>query len=536
MLILSVHLGHDSSVCIFNNGNLEKYFLVERYTRKKHDDNDRFLLDLISGIASKLNKKLDVVCVSNFNWPDQLISLIFEVCKVHNSNVQLVLQQDHHLNHASHSFYNSKFDESLVVVVDGAGSNVKDNLWEVESIFSFKGEKNTLIHKNFIRELPSEYTPQRILNRWITQKNYSENIFGIGSIYNVAAIVMGGNEDDCGKAMGLSSYGSSNKLFENIFLDKNILNNDFFRNSSKEIQNFLTNQIKEIREDNYKLHADFCYEVQQQTQKAVGDLIEDSIKKTGIKKVCISGGYGMNIVANHYYLQRFPDVEFYFEPLCNDNGISIGAAMNSYIQLTGKIPNPIETTFIHGSHHNVSSYVGESVSVKQIANLLNQNKSVAVYTGLAESGQRALGNRSILFNALNVNAKEIVNGIKKREWYRPFACIVLEEDANIYFDMGRIKSSPYMTICFPVREDYVKIIPGVTHVDNTCRIQTVSDGYLYELLQEFKKISGHGILLNTSFNLSGEPLVETPRDALNTLKNSLLDYLWFEETGQLLVR
>jgi carbamoyltransferase len=147
-----------------------------------------------------------------------------------------------------------------------------------------------------------------------------------------------------------------------------------------------------------------------------------------------------------------------------------------------------------------------------------------------------LGNRSILFNALNLDAKNIVNGIKKREWYRPFACIVLEEDADTYFDMGGIKSSPFMTICFPVREKYGKILPGITHVDNTCRIQTISDGYLYELLQEFKKLSGHGILLNTSFNLAGEPLVETPRDALNTLNNSSLDYLWFEETQQLLNR
>lgn len=166
---------------------------------------------------------------------------------------------------------------------------------------------------------------------------------------------------------------------------------------------------------------------------------------------------------------------------------------------------------------------------------MNQNKSVAVYTGLSEAGQRSLGNRSILFNALNPDAKDIVNKIKNREWYRPFACVILEEDVNIYFDVGRIKSSPFMTTSFPVRSKCVKIIPGITHIDNTCRIQTVSktDGYLYKLLREFKKLSGHGILLNTSFNLAGQPLVETPTDAFNTLNNSYLDYLWFEETQQL---
>jgi carbamoyltransferase len=249
--------------------------------------------------------------------------------------------------------------------------------------------------------------------------------------------------------------------------------------------------------------------------------------------LCVSGGYGMNIVANHYYLQRFPDVEFYFEPIADDTGGAIGSAkMFWYFETKDKTIRPLKTTSFHGVHYDISSYKGKTTSIKDIAKLLYQDKSVAVYTGLAEAGQRALGNRSILFNALNPDAKDLVNKIKKREWYRPFACMVLEEDANIYFDMEKIKSSPFMTICFPVN---VKIIPGVTHIDNTCRIQTVSkeDKYLYELLNEFKKLSGHGIVLNTSFNLAGEPLVETPEDAFNTLNNSCLDYLWFEETQQL---
>ena len=545
MRILSVHLGHDASICILNDGNLEKYFLVERYTRKKHDNDRKFILNLVSGICTKLKEKLDAICVSDFKPPqgDSFITTLFEEGKKHNPNLKLILQQDHHLNHASLAFYNSKFDESLVVVVDGAGSKVRDNLLEVESIFSFNRQKNTLIYKNVIKNvITSELNSQDFLNMWITNDNPSEvmsdyeckNIYGIGTVYDIASILMGNTCNDCGKAMGLSSYGTSNKLFENLFLEKNTLNNSFFENSSQKIKYFLTNSIQKIEQDNYQLHADFCYEVQQQTQKAVGDLIEDSIIKTGIKKVCISGGYGMNIVSNYYYLQRFPNVEFYFEPVCNDNGVSIGAAMNTYVELTGKIPNPIETTAFHGTYYDISSYKGTTTSIKDIANLLYQDKSIAVYTGFAEAGQRALGNRSIFFNPLNPNAKDIVNKIKKREWYRPFACVVLQEDSDIYFDMGRVRSSPFMTICFPVRQKYVKMLSGITHIDNTCRIQTVSDGYLYELLQQFKKLSGHGILLNTSFNLAGEPLVETPVDAIRIINDSHLDYLWLEETQQLL--
>ena len=178
--------------------------------------------------------------------------------------------------------------------------------------------------------------------------------------------------------------------------------------------------------------------------------------------------------------------------------------------------------------------ISEKSNIDDIVKLLIDQKSVAIFDGAPEAGPRALGHRSILFDARNPNSKDIVNKIKKREWYRPFACIVLEEDADTYFDMGRIESSPFMTICFPVREKYVRIIPGITHVDNTCRIQTVRNGYLYCLLKEFKKLTGHGILLNTSLNLAGQPLVEAPMDAVKILNNSSLDYLWFEETQQLL--
>ena len=504
MTILSVHLGHNSSICLLKNGHVKKYFLIERLTRKKYDYDEKVVLSLVKNICQKL--KIDIICISNFNPPqgDNFIVTIFEECKNHNPNIKLVLQQDHHLNHASIAFYNSKFDESLVIVADGSGSKIEDNLVEVESVFTFNREKNTLIYKNVVESFSSWDLP------W--------GKVGVGGLYDMASVLIGNTPDDCGKSMGLSSYGLPNKLFENLFLQQ-----------SPDIK-----PIKKVEQDNYQLHADFCYEVQQQTQKVIGDLIEDSIWKTGIKKVCISGGYGMNIVSNYYYLQRFPNVEFYFEPVCNDNGVSIGAAMNTYVELTGKIPNPIETTAFHGTHYDISSYKGTTTSIKDIANLLHQDKSIAVYTGFAEAGQRALGNRSIFFNSLNPNAKDIVNNIKKREWYRPFACVVLEEDSDTYFDMGRVKSSPFMTICFPVRQKYVKMLSGITHIDNTCRIQTVSDGYLYELLQEFKKLSGHGILLNTSFNLAGEPLVETPVDAIRIINDSHLDYLWLEETQQLL--
>ena len=373
----------------------------------------------------------------------------------------------------------------------------------------------------------------------IKHKNYECNINsnegGIVNVYNTATVLMSQSVLENGKTMGLSSYGEKTD-YPQFFNDKSQPNWDLFTQTYSSTRLYKTHEdkvVKEITKENYKFYADYAYVVQVQTQETVGDLIERALEKTDCKNVCIVGGYGMNIVANHYYIQRFPDIEFYFEPNADDGGLPIGAAKHFHHERKNDYTKrPITTTAFHGKEYDISKYKEKTATIEEIAKLLYQNKSVAVYTGLAEAGQRALGNRSIFFNSLHLNAKDIVNKIKKREWYRPFAGIVLEEDAELYFDMGRIKSSPYMTISFPVKTN---LIPGITHIDGTCRIQTVSkeDEYLYELLNEFKKLSGHGIILNTSFNLAGEPLVETPEDAFNTLNNSCLDYLWFEESRQL---
>jgi carbamoyltransferase len=336
--------------------------------------------------------------------------------------------------------------------------------------------------------------------------------------------------------MGLSSYGEREE-YPKMFDENGQADWNLFMNTGCQQRLFKGHEnkvVQHLTENNYEFYANYAYEVQTQTQEAVGNLIEKALKKANCKNVCVVGGYGMNIVANYYYTQRFPDVNFYFEPNADDGGLSIGAAKHLYHSITKDTSKrPLTTTAFHGKLHDVSQYRGTTASVKNVAKLLYENKSVGVYSGYAESGQRALGNRSIFFNPLNPDAKNIVNKIKKREWYRPFAGIVLEEDANLYFDMYPIKSSPYMTISFPVKTD---LIPGIRHVDGTCRIQTVSkqDTYLYNLLQEFKLLSGVGIILNTSFNLAGDPLVETPEDAIRTMKNSSLDYLWFEETNQLI--
>ena len=514
MRILSLHSGHDSSICIYKNGSLEKYFLGERITRVKHESSSERLIKY----AFQNTGVLDLIIISGLHPSEDgsgIKKKIFDNYK-YNNNPEIILDHDHHRNHAELAFNNSGFDVSIVVVIDSQGSIVDGDLVEVESVFLYQGRVGQLLYKNVIKQnhytVISNWNPN--VSKWIVPFDSKvdslydyKDVLGCGGHFDIASILIGGSFHDAGKVMGLSSYGSENDKFKNIF------DHSFYQSLSLK-------RTKDITEE----HADFCYAVQKQTQEYVSDLVS----KWGVDNVCISGGYGMNIVCNYHLMQKFPHINFYFEPICGDAGLSIGSCMKHHKKLTGIRSDPIKTTSFHGIPHDLSKYQGETVTIKEICKLLYDNKSIGIYNGLAESGQRALGNRSILFNALNPDAKNIVNQIKKREWYRPFAAVVLEEDAHLYFD--NVIPNPYMTVCFPVKSD---LIPGVTHVDNTCRIQTVNSGYLYNLLKEFKKLSGHGILLNTSFNLAGDPLVETPDDAFETLNSSNLDYLWFVETEQL---
>ena len=540
MNILAINYGvHDAAACVLSDGEIKSYYKEERLTGIKRDTEPKLA---IKQCLDDFDGKIDYAVIIAYPTSNaKQHQLIKKFTGIRDANI-IEYSYHHHLSHAALAFYNSEFDESLVVVIDGQGTLYSDNLAEGETVYLAKYPCNfeCVIKNVSTNKAHSTLSGSIPLEKYlIKHKNYECNINsnegGIVNVYNSATVLMSQSVLENGKTMGLSSYGEKTD-YPKIFNDKSQPDWSLFTDTSSSIRLFKGHEdkvIKEITEENHKFYADYAYEVQTQTQDAVVNLIQRSIDKTGCKNVCMVGGYAMNIVANHYYTQQFPDVQFYFEPNADDGGLPIGAAKHFHHERKNDFTKrPITTTAFHGKSYDISSYKSKTATTQEIAKLLNQNKSVAVYRGLAEAGQRALGNRSILFNSLNPNAKDIVNKIKKREWYRPFAGIVLEEDADLFFEMGNIKSSPYMTISFPVK---TSLIPGIIHIDGTCRIQTTSkeDGYLYELIQEFKKLSGIGIILNTSFNLAGEPLVETPEDAFKTLENSDLDYLWFEETNQL---
>ena len=181
----------------------------------------------------------------------------------------------------------------------------------------------------------------------------------------------------------------------------------------------------------------------------------------------------------------------------------------------------------------------KKVSAKEVAKLISEKNIVAMFQGRSEAGPRALGNRSILYDPRDPNGKDHVNIVKGREWFRPFAGSCLVDDVNEWFDLAGQEESPFMMMAVNIAADKLHLIPAVGHVDDTCRVQTVSQEQnknFYNLIKEFKTLTDVPILFNTSFNLAGEPLVETIDDALRTLYSSKMKYLYLPELETLVTK
>jgi carbamoyltransferase len=538
--IFGISFNHDSSFCAFKDNEIKYFCKEERVTGLKRDTHPALSMFLYDTDSDDIS----IAFSSPTLRPTVANSYLNLVKKKHRATSIIEYSDQHHLVHANLAFYDSGFKEALVFVIDRNGSVYFDSCRESETVFiasypnNFKPiYKNFWVENNGAHEGIDSYrkeNPDCDVN--------GRSMFSIIKVYESATSLIKQHPLENGKVMGLSAYGNKDLPYHNLFVDKITPNDYYFGHAQIKdmrasiIRDLHDLAVDEVPKDSYQIYADYAWQVQKQTQEAVAELINRYTQKTGIKNVCITGGYGLNVVANYYYITQFPDINFFFEPLADDSGNSIGAAMKLYRDTTlDTTIKKLSHTFFNGFNHDLSSIKGLDVSVKDVAKLLASGKSVAVYNGLAEAGPRALGNRSILFDSRDPNAKEKVNKIKKREWYRPFAGMVLEEDASTFFETGRIGKSEFMTISFPVVQEFKHIIPGIVHIDDTCRIQTVSDNnpIMKELLKEFKNITGISILLNTSFNLAGKPLVETPKDAIDTLNNSTLDYIWFPEVAKL---
>jgi len=544
MKILSISTGHDSSVCLLNNGLLDFYSKEERLSRIKRDGNTFLSIDLA---FEKAKNHLDFIIICSFSKNSKNVDDLKDYLKTKTNTKILVLHNLHHIFHSSLAYHNSGFDTCLSLVIDRQGSEF-ETMRESESIFVCERNKTTPIYKNFwLYNIGQDFDTDNYVNLENLKKHQkdfdtcdliADSTIGITKVYESATTLIGQHGLENGKTMGLSAYGKE-KNFKNLFLDCIPNTNLFFHKNDIEkpvlLKEHLYCQTQEVNLNNYQFYADYAFQVQKQTQEVILKLIKKYVKKTGIKNICISGGYGLNVVANNYLLRNLPDINFYFEPISDDSGISIGGALFLHKQLSYNYKNSkIKSLFFNNKKHNIN-FIGKEVSTKDIAKFLSEGKIVAVHNEMSEAGPRALGNRSILFDARNKNAKEIINKIKNREWYRPFAASILEEFANEYFDMLNLKSSPFMTVSFQSKTNK---IPGVIHVDNSCRVQTVNNDipHFYNLLKDFYDITNVPVLLNTSLNLSGEPLSEMPEDSYVIFNKSCIDILWFPEKKIMLTK
>ena len=562
MWILGINIGHNGSTALFHNNELIFYIEEERLTRVKYDGGPFAGMDL----AYKYTDHIDylAICSTSNNFPQipwntEDVYTAFIRKKQPGKPFQTVPAGDiHHLTHSLTAFYNSGFDDAAALIIDGAGSGstaheeLKTITWEVESIWSLSYPNNYKCHyKHYGTNMSDSFSmeedgvPVEI-----------SDAHGITKSYEAVTCFLGFGPIEAGKTMGLAPYGRENNkitISQGKFTNRTFIKPRF--PGTNHIRSDLDQSLRDIdgqrdwHEDpslvgDYR--KDLAFAVQKSAEDRVFQLIEKTIELTGKNKIVIAGGFGLNCVANYEYLKKFPNVEFYIEPISHDGGNAIGMCQYIYRTISEDCnKTPLNSLYLGPKTEFESKdlqrqgFSSKKVSYADVAALIADENIVCLYQGRSEAGPRALGNRSILFDPTVKNGKDIVNAVKKREWFRPFAGSCLAEKSNDWFNLRTKQESPFMMYAVDVLKDKQDKIPAITHVDGTCRVQTVTPEqnlHYYNLIKEFDKIKNVPILFNTSFNLAGEPLVETIDEAFKTLESSDLKYLYLPEIETLYIK
>lgn len=526
ILSLSVN-NHESSLTFLKNGKVINHILAERITKRKYeckvDSTFAFFL------KSLQEDEYDLLSINIYNcwhvfdkYTDVLKNLFYTLdykkqATSKNDNFRVTLGK-HHLCHAYSGFYSSKFKDALCFVFDGDGSRfflTEDQLMsEVESVFLFKDEicDNKPLYKKY--KLWNVDEDVHMNNPLFDYDHDISSEISIGNQFSFLSIDMGFSGFCAGKLTGLAPYKNYKDLLPVEY------NTEYWKNQ-----------------------VDRSYDLHSKSTNKIIETIGKYTEKTGIKNVVISGGVALNCLINYSLVKHFPHLNFHIDPICSDGGISLGNALLQYVQETNKIPDRIHNTYFghnenfydqkkfeDSSAANLVSY--QKTTYDEVVNLIDQGNLIALFQGSAEVGCRSLGNRSLLFDPRVTNGKSIVNRIKKRENFRPFAASILLEEVNNWFDLKTLNESPYMSFAVDAFTHTLKTVPAVIHVDGTSRIQTVTKDqnyHFYNLIKAFYLKTNIPMLLNTSFNLGGRPLVETLDDAIHTLSNSEIEYLYLPE-------
>tara|TARA_Y100001963_G_scaffold104909_1_gene144650 strand:- start:432 stop:2087 length:1656 start_codon:yes stop_codon:yes gene_type:complete len=538
MRILSISIeGHDTSGVILNNGKIEFYLPAERISRSKHEHDETFIFNYF---REKNLVKFDHIVVDCYRpsiaieneedvWKNECLISFNEFSNIGSGYMKewvsthlrgftwkyfKVNNYDHHLHHAYSGFYHSNFDEALCIILDGHGSERKvkgkrffdcTQAYEIESIYIANKKSIEMVSKRYHEDLWRYVKMDTLgfcpsLMKWTNRGSASlfvSNPKGkqsVGHKFQELSHEYGFGWHSAGKIMGLAQY----KGYES--------------------------EINEI----WKGGVEGSYKVQKETEEEVIEIIKKYSEKTGINNIVISGGYALNCVANYKFTKLFPHLNFFIDPICADVGICIGQAYRHYKKYSlFKRISPLKNVYLGSKpNYNLKFLKTTKTSYKEVAQLLNLGKVISLCQGRSEAGFRALGNRSLLMDPRIPDGRDRLNKIKGREDFRPFAGTVLKEYANEWFD---VEESQYMQYAVKVKKDG---IPAMIHIDNTCRVQTVTkkqNKHYYNLIKAFYKLTGFPLVLNTSLNYAGEAIAEDLEQSIISSERMNLEYIFLPE-------
>lgn len=510
---ISIYASHDSSICISTGPGEYKIFEFERLLKERYcrvnirDDFESTLVAIRDIIKEKYGiESFDKCYFGQFlaEKKEEQINMFSKIFGPKEFD-----EVGHHLSHAATALYQSDFDKCLIVSFDGGGFDDDG----VSTFNVFLGDKKK-----------KEITRLKKIN------------LDLGNPYSLMAVpvseVRKGNFlSYAGKIMGLTAYGNVREEWVDSM--KHFYRTQVFTGSHGQLHAFGNNiginlqQDALSGQDSYDLAATSQFVFEELALEQIMPFIQDY----GLP-VCVTGGCALNVLFN----QRLRDeIEYpvFVPPNPNDCGLSLG-----HLLLREPPEGKITVTYsgfdildIDKLPEYAIKYNAKKVGVKDLVPLLKGGKIIGVVRGGSECGPRALGNRSILCDPSYDNMKDILNKkVKFREWFRPFAPITMEEHVEEYFHFSG--ESTYMTYAPRVKENYQKELLSITHEDGTARVQTVTreqNKFIYDLLSEFKKEQGIGVLLNTSFNIKGKPILTTIEDAIYNLENTEMDYVLVED-------
>lgn len=532
---------HDRSAALLKNGEIICAISEERLDRRKHSEgfynnsHNGIILPPMASITYCLN--FANICIDDITL--LVCGRSITTCKdvvlkyipiKDKSKIVEIPIPSHHLAHAYSTYFASGFNESIIFVIDEQG-HWNDDKFEKISIYYAKDEKVSKIRKFF--------------------GNYFD--ISLGMFYDFFATIIGfsdGMLPAAGKLMGLAAYGT---LKENDFYlidleedgnvkinieklliylkQENILDSNYYIDFNikppKGYGTILTEIVKVVERVTWEseLGKMMAYKAQIELERAVLHIVSTFIKKENIN-VCLAGGIFLNSIINNQILELNSVKHIYIQPAATDDGTAIGYAYWGYTKhLNYSNWKKMDNVYLGRNYSREEieneikkweiKYTEKENICQETARYISENKIVCWFQGRSEFGPRALGNRSIFANPGGTEIKDYLNlKVKRRESFRPFAPVILFDQTNKYFDIK--DESPYMLLVTNIKSN---LFPAITHADGTSRIQTITksnNNLLYSLLVEVDKYMGIPMVLNTSFNINGEPLVETPYDAIRS--------------------